>query len=341
MSTQDLDLIKLEPWLRCKVPNFSGTLSAEKFTGGQSNPTFKISTGKEDYVLRRKPPGELLASAHAVDREFRVLAALSNTDVPVPSVVALCEDEDVIGSMFYVMEYLEGRIFWDPAVPELDNPERAAIYDEMNRVLAKLHCVDIDTIGLSDYGRPGNYYARQISRWTKQYRASETEPVSDMEALIGWLPENIPVNKGQVALVHGDYRLDNMIFHPTEARIIGILDWELSTLGDPLADLAYQLMAWQFPREGGILGLAGLEREKLSLPSDDDYIQKYCSRTGRDDIENWPFYMAFCFFRIAAILQGIKKRAQIGTASSAEADSRAVMVGPLAALGARYIQHSK
>ena len=337
MSAQDLDLARLEPWLREQIPSVDAALSVEKFAGGQSNPTFKLSAGDSHYVLRRKPPGELLASAHAVDREFRVLDALRDTNVPVPNAIALCTDDSVIGSMFYVMEHLEGRIFWDPAVPEVNNEERTAIYDEMNRVLAALHRVNVDTVGLTDYGKPGNYYARQIGRWTKQYRASETEVVAEMEALIDWLPNHIPEGNETVALVHGDYRLDNMIFHPREPRIIGILDWELSTLGDPLADLAYQLMAWRFPREGGISGLEGLDRSSLGLPSDDDYIAAYCHRTGRDGIDNWPFYMAFCFFRIAAILQGIKKRAQIGTASSAEADSRAIMVGPLAALGAACI----
>ncbi len=337
MSAQDLDLARLEPWLREQIPSLDAALSVEKFAGGQSNPTFKLSAGDTHYVLRRKPPGELLASAHAVDREFRVLDGLRDTDVPVPNAIALCTDDSVIGSMFYVMEHLEGRIFWDPAVPEVNNEERTAIYDEMNRVLAALHRVNVDTVGLTDYGKPGNYYARQIGRWTKQYRASETEAVAEMEALIDWLPNHIPEGDETVALVHGDYRLDNMIFHPREPRIIGILDWELSTLGDPLADLAYQLMAWRFPREGGISGLEGLDRSSLGLPSDEDYIAAYCHRTGRDGIDNWPFYMAFCFFRIAAILQGIKKRAQIGTASSAEADSRAIMVGPLAALGAACI----
>ena len=337
MSAQDLDLARLEPWLREQIPSLDAALSVEKFAGGQSNPTFKLSAGDTHYVLRRKPPGELLASAHAVDREFRVLDALRDTDVPVPNAIALCTDDSVIGSMFYVMEHLEGRIFWDPAVPEVNNEERTAIYDEMNRVLAALHRVNVDTVGLTDYGKPGNYYARQIGRWTKQYRASETEAVAEMEALIDWLPNHIPEGDETVALVHGDYRLDNMIFHPREPRVIGILDWELSTIGDPLADLAYQLMAWRFPREGGISGLEGLDRSSLGLPSDEDYIAAYCHRTGRDGIDNWPFYMAFCFFRIAAILQGIKKRAQIGTASSAEADSRAIMVGPLAALGAACI----
>ena len=337
MSAQDLDLARLEPWLREQIPSLDAALSVEKFAGGQSNPTFKLSAGDTHYVLRRKPPGELLASAHAVDRESRVLDALRDTNVPVPNAIGLCTDDSVIGSMFYVMEHLEGRIFWDPAVPEVNNEERTAIYDEMNRVLAALHRVNVDTVGLTDYGKPGNYYARQIGRWTKQYRASETEVVAEMEALIDWLPNHIPEGDETVALVHGDYRLDNMIFHPREPRVIGILDWELSTIGDPLADLAYQLMAWRFPREGGISGLEGLDRSSLGLPSDEDYIAAYCHRTGRDGIDNWPFYMAFCFFRIAAILQGIKKRAQIGTASSAEADSRAIMVGPLAALGAACI----
>mgnify|MGYP001233411087 FL=1 len=337
MSAQDLDLARLEPWLREQIPSLDAALSVEKFAGGQSNPTFKLSAGDTHYVLRRKPPGELLASAHAVDREFRVLDALRDTNVPVPNAIALCTDDSVIGSMFYVMEHLEGRIFWDPAVPEVNNEERTAIYDEMNRVLAALHRVNVDTVGLTDYGKPGNYYARQIGRWTKQYRASETEAVAEMEALIDWLPNHIPEGDETVALVHGDYRLDNMIFHPREPRVIGILDWELSTIGDPLADLAYQLRAWRSPREGGISGLEGLDRSSLGLPSDEDYIAAYCHRTGRDGIDNWPFYMAFCFFRIAAILQGIKKRAQIGTASSAEADSRAIMVGPLAALGAACI----
>ena len=337
MSTQELELTRLDAWLRQHVRDFDSPLVADKFAGGQSNPTFKLTAGENHYVLRRKPPGELLASAHAVDREYRVLDALRHTDVPVPHAIALCTDDEVIGSMFYVMEHLEGRIFWDPAVPELSNAERTAIYDEMNRVLAALHSVSVEGVGLADYGKPGNYYVRQIGRWTRQYRASETELVPDMEALIEWLPDHIPQGEESVALVHGDYRLDNMMFHPTEPRIIGILDWELSTLGDPLADLAYQLMAWQFPREGGIAGLEGLNRSELGLPSDEEYIATYCERTGRSGINNWPFYMAFCFFRIAAILQGIKKRAQIGTASSAEADSRAIMVVPLAALGAACI----
>ena len=333
---QGLDLTHLDTWMRDHVPPFEGPLKAEKFAGGQSNPTFKLTAGENQYVLRRKPQGTLLASAHAVDREFRVLSALAPTNVPVPTPVALCEDESVIGSMFYIMEYLEGRIFWDPALPEVSDEDRGAIYDQMNRVMANMHMVDINEVGLGDYGKPGNYFERQIGRWTKQYRAAETETIPEMEKLIDWLPKNMPEDDGRVSLVHGDYRLDNMIFHPTEPRIIAILDWELSTLGHPLADLAYQLMAWQFPREAGINGLAGLSREELNIPDDASYIKTYCERTGQPGIEDWNFYMAFCFFRLASITQGIRKRAQIGTASSPEAAAKAAMVEPLSTMGAAY-----
>ena len=333
---QGLDLTHLDTWIRAHVPAFDGPLKAEKFAGGQSNPTFKLTAGDNQYVLRRKPQGTLLASAHAVDREFRVLSALAPTNVPVPTPVALCEDESVIGSMFYIMEYLEGRIFWDPALPEVSDEDRAAIYDQMNRVMADLHMVDINEVGLGDYGKPGNYFERQIGRWTKQYRAAETETIPEMEKLIDWLPKNMPEDDGRVSLVHGDYRLDNMIFHPTEPRIIAILDWELSTLGHPLADLAYQLMAWQFPREAGINGLSGLSREALNIPDGASYIKTYCERTGQPGIEDWNFYMAFCFFRLASITQGIRKGAQIGTASSPEAAAKAAMVEPLSTMGAAY-----
>ena len=289
-------------------------------------------------MLRRKPPGELLPSAHAVDREYRVLSALADTEVPVAKTFVLCEDDAVIGSMFYLMEHLDGRVFWDPKLPEIDsNAERGAMYDEMNRVLASLHKLDPKALGLADFGKPGNYFERQVNRWTKQYRASETERSEDMEALIAWLPENMPPDDGQVSLVHGDYRLDNLMFHATEPKIIGVLDWELSTLGHPLADLSYQLMAWQLPDSAGIRGLAGVDRAALGLPSDEDYVARYCERTGRDGIDNWNFYLAFCFFRLAAILQGVKKRALIGTASSAEAEARGAMVEPLAELGRRYM----
>lgn len=338
MSTQTLDTRSLEAYLRDHLPEVNGPITAEKFAGGQSNPTFLISDGDQRWVLRRKPPGELLASAHAVDREFRVMSALADTDVPVAKTYLLCDDDSVVGSMFYLMEYLDGRVFWDPKLAEInDNDERAVMYDEMNRVLAALHSVDPNAVGLEDFGRPGNYFARQVGRWTKQYRASETEHNPAMEQLIEWLPANMPEDDGQVSLVHGDYRLDNLMFHPTEPRIIGILDWELSTLGHPLADLSYQIMAWQLPDEEGIRGLMGIDRAALGLPSDEAYVARYCERVGRDGIDNWNFYLVFCFFRLAAILQGIKKRAQIGTASSAEAASRAALVDPLAQLGLQYM----
>jgi aminoglycoside phosphotransferase (APT) family kinase protein len=324
--------------MKKNVCDFSGALSAEKFAGGQSNPTFKLSAGDRKFVLRRKPPGQLLASAHAVDREFRVIAALQDTDVPVPGAVALCKEDEIIGSMFYLMEYLEGRVFWDPVLPELNNDERSAVYDDMNRVLAAMHSINVADVGLGDYGRPGNYFERQVGRWTKQYRASETQTVPAMEELMAWLPENMPAEDDRVALVHGDYRLDNVMFHPTEPKIIAVLDWELSTLGNPIADLAYQVMAWQLPRDAGITGLAGIERKPLAIPEDNSYVTSYCERTGRDEIKHWNFYLAFCFFRLAAIVQGVKKRALDGTASSAEAESRGNLVQPLAELGMSYMK---
>ncbi|MEM6485163.1 MAG: phosphotransferase family protein [Pseudomonadota bacterium] len=338
MNSQTVDTETLKKYLQGKLPGLGSSLSAEKFAGGQSNPTFILRSDDHRWVLRRKPQGELLASAHAVDREYRVLSALADTDVPVAKTYLLCEDEDVIGSMFYIMEYLDGRVLWDPRLPEIaTNAERSAMYDEMNRVLASLHSVDPEMVGLGDFGRPGNYFERQVSRWTKQYRASETEHNATMERLIEWLPANMPQDEGPTTLVHGDYRLDNLMFHPTEPKIIGILDWELSTLGHPLADLAYQVMAWQLPSDQGIRGLAGVDRGALGLPSDDDYVRSYCERTGRESISDWNFYVVFCFFRLAAILQGIRKRAQIGTASSAEAETRGEMVDVLAAMGVDYI----
>jgi aminoglycoside phosphotransferase (APT) family kinase protein len=338
MSTQTIDVEALGSYLEGRLEGVGAGLRAEKFAGGQSNPTFLLSDGDHRFVLRRKPPGELLPSAHAVDREFRVLDALKDTPVPVARPYLLCEDEGVIGSMFYIMEHLDGRVFWDPKLPEVDSSqERAAMYDEMNRVLAALHDIDPEAVGLGDFGRPGNYFERQVTRWTKQYRASETEHSEAMERLIAWLPANMPADDGQVSLVHGDYRLDNLMFHATEPRIIGVLDWELSTLGHPLADLSYQVMAWQLPDTEGIRGLAGIERAPLGLPSDDDYVARYCERRGLSEIENWNFYLVFGFFRLAAILQGVKKRALIGTASSAEAEARGAMVEPLAQLGLRYI----
>jgi aminoglycoside phosphotransferase (APT) family kinase protein len=341
MSTQTLDTASLTNYLIGRIPDFAGQVTAEKFAGGQSNPTFKVTAGDQQYVLRRKPPGELLASAHAVDREFRVISALADTDVPVPKTFLLCEDESIVGSMFYLMEYLEGRVFWDPTLPEVSsNAERSAIYDDMNRVLAALHKVDVDKVGLGDFGRPGNYFERQLGRWTKQYRASETEHSEAMETLMAWLPANMPADDGANSLVHGDYRLDNLMFHPTEPRIIAVLDWELSTLGHPLADLAYQVMAWQLPGDGSLRGLLEVNRADYGIPGDQEYIDRYCERTGRSSIDNWNFYLVFCFFRLAAILQGIKKRALIGTASSPEAEAKGAMVEGLAQFGVHYINQA-
>ena len=333
MTTQQLDTKNLSRYLTEYISGFEGPVTAEKFADGQSNPTFKLSACSKDYVLRRKPPGELLKSAHAVDREFRVISALQDTDVPVPKTYVLCEDDAVIGSMFYVMEYMEGRILWDPLLPEAgDNTERAAIYDAMNQTMAALHNVNVEAVGLADFGRPGNYFERQLGRWSKQYRASETQRIEAMEALMTWLQANMPADDGAISLVHGDYRLDNMMFHPTEPRVIALLDWELSTIGHPLADLANQCMAWMLPRDGRIKGLMGVDRQSLGIPTDEQYIARYCERTGRDGIENWNFYLVFSLFRLAAIMQGIVKRAQIGTASSADAESTGDVVSQLAGL---------
>jgi aminoglycoside phosphotransferase (APT) family kinase protein len=338
MSTQQLDTSKLSEYLAAHIDGFRGPVTADKFAGGQSNPTFKLTADGTSYVLRRKPPGELLKSAHAVDREFRVITALQHTDVPVPRTYVLCDDESVIGSMFYVMEYLEGRILWDPSLPEAkDNAERAAIFDSMNATMAALHNVNVDEVGLSDYGRPGNYFERQTGRWSKQYRASETTHIPEMERLMDYLVANMPEDDGKLSLVHGDYRLDNLMFHPIEPRAIALLDWELSTLGNPLADLANQCMAWMLPSDGGIAGMAGVDRKSLGIPTDEEYIASYCERTGRNGIENWNFYIVFSMFRLAAILQGVLKRAEMGNASSPEAKARGALVVPLAQAAVKLI----
>jgi len=319
-------------FLESRVDGFRGPARLEKFPGGQSNPTFLLSASSGDYVLRRQPPGKLLKSAHAVDREFRVIAALNKSGVPVPQVYALCESPDVIGSMFYIMGYCKGRIFWDAALPEVaTNNERSAIYDEMNRVLANLHQVDLQSTGLSDYGKPGSYFERQLGRWSAQYRASELRTISAMEELMGWLEQNLPADDGRIALVHGDYRLDNMVFHPEKPEIIAVLDWELSTLGHPFADLAYQCMQLRMPSKGAqISGLAGIDRQLLGIPEEQDYVAAYCRRMNFEEIGNWAFYLAFSFFRLAAIVQGVAKRAADGNASNARAASLGQWVEPLA-----------
>ena len=319
-AQQNLPLERLGPYLEAAIPDFQGLREARKFAGGQSNPTFLLEAESGRYVLRRKPPGELLKSAHAIDREFRLIRALAGSAVPVPAALCLCDDDSVIGSMFYVMEHLDGRVLWEPTLPELSNERRAGVYDEMNRVLVALHSVDPTAVGLADFGQPGSYYARQVSRWTRQYRAAETTRVDAMEQLMGWLEARIPADDGRVSLVHGDYRLDNLMFHPVEDRIIAVLDWELSTLGHPYADLAYQCMQWRLPAgQAALRGLGGVDRAVLGIPDEKSYVASYCARMGIEGIDDWNFYLAVSFFRLAAICQGVYKRGIDGNASSVEA----------------------
>lgn len=306
-------------YLEANIEEFESLVDIKKFSNGQSNPTYLLNAKSGQYVLRRQPSGELLKSAHAVDREYRVIKALASSDVPVAHAYHLCEDRDVIGSMFYVMSYQSGRIFWDPALPELNNSQRAGIYDEMNRMLAALHDVEVDAVGLGDFGRAGNYFERQISRWSKQYKASETTRIDAMDKLMQWLPANMPDDDGMVSLIHGDYRIDNIIFHADESRAVALLDWELSTLGHPYADLAYQCMQLRVDRDDAIAGLGDANRSALEIPSEDEYVSLYCQRRGIDKIAHWNFYLAFSFFRLAAILQGVLKRAIDGNASSEKA----------------------
>jgi aminoglycoside phosphotransferase (APT) family kinase protein len=332
------DAAALERWLRERVDGFSGSLSVEQYKGGQSNPTFRLAAGSERYVLRAKPApaAKLLPSAHAVDREYRVMSALAGAGIPVPRTLALCEDESVIGRAFFVMECVEGRVLWDQSLPGMAPAERGAIYDEMNRVIAALHRVDYAAIGLADYGKPGNYFARQIGRWTRQYQASETEKIPAMDRLIEWLPGHIPPGD-ETAIVHGDYRMDNLVFHRSEPRILAVLDWELSTLGHPLADFAYHCMSWHIA-PGRFRGIAGLDLRALGIPREDEYVAAYCARTGREGIEHWDFYLAYNLFRIAAILQGIMKRALDGTAASEQALDAGRRARPLAELGWQYAE---
>ncbi len=330
------DTAPLERYMRENVEGFSGQLDVEQFKGGQSNPTFRLSAGGKHYVLRRKPPGKLLPSAHAVDREYRVITALRDTDVPVARTYALCTDDSVIGTAFYIMDYVAGRVLWDQTLPGMTREERGRIYDEMNRVLAALHSIDYQAIGLEGFGKQGSYLARQISRWSKQYRASETEKIEAMENLMAWLPENIPPSD-ETRIVHGDYRLDNMIFHPTEPRVLAILDWELSTLGHPLADFFYHCMSW---RLGGdeYRGLAGADLGALGIPTEADYVAAYCRRTGRSGIANWDFYAAYNMFRLAAILQGIMGRVVDGTAANQHALDSGRRARPMAEAGWRQVE---
>lgn len=314
-----LDASLLGPYLEKEIPGFHRIGTITKFNAGQSNPTYMIEAQSGRYVLRSKPPGELLKSAHQVDREYRVIKALGATDVPVAPVYHLSGDDSPIGRMFYVMGFVEGRILWDPALPDIaDKAERVAIYDAMNSVLATLHDVDYRAIGLADFGKPGNYYERQLSRWSGQYRASETETVPEMEKLLSWLDTHLVPDDGIVSLVHGDYRIDNMIFANDRPEVLAVLDWELSTLGHPYADIAYQCMQWRLPNNSGFRGLGGIDRKAAGIPSEEDYVAAYCARRGLDGIDNWTFYLAFSFFRLAAICQGVYKRSLDGNASNPE-----------------------
>ena len=317
-DTQTLNLEAVQHYLEAQLPGFEGPIAADKFQQGQSNPTFLLNTPDQRYVLRRKPPGQLLKSAHAVDREFRVQRALAGSEVPVAKMHLLCEDTSVIGSEFYIMDYVAGRNFNLPTLEELPKPQRGAVLDDMNRVLAALHDVDMDAVGLSDYGPPGNYYARQISRWSKQYRAAETESVPAMDKLMAALEAHMPADDGQRTLVHGDYRIDNMMFEAEGTKCLAVLDWELSTIGHPYADLAAVIMQWQMPAGDDGRGMGGVNRTELGLPSDDEFVAAYCERRHIAQIDHFGFYVGFCFFRMTAIIQGVLKRALDGNASNPE-----------------------
>jgi aminoglycoside phosphotransferase (APT) family kinase protein len=340
------DVAALERYLTARMPGFAGPLTVEQFKGGQSNPTYRLVTPQAAYVMRSKPgpAARLLPSAHAVEREFRVMSALALTPVPVPRMHVLCDDESVIGRAFYVMQCMQGRVLWDPSLPGMSTDERGAIYDEMNRVIAALHSVDVRSVGLSDFGKPGNYFDRQIGRWSKQYLASASEPIEAMDRLIEWLPKHLPASArddSQVSVVHGDFRLDNLMFHPTEPRVVAVLDWELSTLGHPLADFSYHCMAWHIP-PGEFRGIGGQDLATLGIPGEADYVRRYCDRTGRGDpsllMADWNFYLAYNLFRIAAITQGIARRVLDGTAASAEARATGAATRPLAERGWAFAQ---
>jgi aminoglycoside phosphotransferase (APT) family kinase protein len=336
------DVAALERYLAANVTDFTGPLEVEQFKGGQSNPTYKLGAGGKSYVLRRKPPGKLLPSAHAIDREYRVIRALAGSEVPVARTHCLCLDETVIGTPFYLMDFVDGRIFWDPLLPGMSPGERGAIFAEMNRVIAALHRTDFVAIGLADYGRPGNYLARQIDRWSRQYRASATERIDAMDRLIEWLPRHIPSGE-RTALVHGDFRLDNMIFHRREPRVLALLDWELSTLGDPLADFAYHLMAWRLAPDE-FRGLRGCDFAALGIPSEDEYVAMYLRGNAiltPPDKQAWDFYMAYNMFRMAGILQGVLARALAGNAASAQALEAGRRARPLAELAWKQVERGR
>ena len=340
-TAADIDARSLEAYLKGHIAGFAGPLSLARFKGGQSNPTYKLSTPGASYVLRRKPSGKLLPSAHAIEREYRVTAALADARFPVARPLHLCTDEGVISAAFYVMEHAEGRVFWEPHAPGLSGEERAALFSSLNETIARLHGFDPAALGLSDFGKPQGYVARQIKRWSEQYRASETETIAEMDQLIAWLPGVCPKDSG-AAVVHGDFRLDNCIVHATEPRVIAVLDWELSTIGDPLADFTYHLMQWFMPVSdtgAGVGSLMGHEQD-AGVPPVEAYIADYCRRTGRSGIPNLAVYMAYNFFRLAAILQGILGRVRDGTAANAEAAAMARQVRPLAETAWRFAQEA-
>jgi aminoglycoside phosphotransferase (APT) family kinase protein len=321
----------LDEWLRAHVAGYEGPVSLGQFDGGQSNPTYLLQTPSASYVLRRKPPGVLLKSAHAVDREFRVLSALWKQDFPVPQPLALCADESVIGTMFYVMRFVPGRIFWDCTMPDLTRAERVAVFDSVNATLARLHRFDPPEIGLQDFGRPGNYFARQIARWSQQYAAAKDAEIPEMERLMAWLPGAVPADDGRAALIHGDYSFHNVLIHPTEPRVVAVVDWELSTLGHPLGDLTYHMMDWYRPAGVDLRGtLKGQDLRALGMPTFDEYVARYCERTGFRVDGNLAFYRAFNLFRVAAILQGVAHRLGRGNASASNAREVATRIRPLA-----------
>jgi aminoglycoside phosphotransferase (APT) family kinase protein len=332
-----LDVDSLSRWMRLNIDDFRGPLTARQFGVGQSNPTYLLEAGGRRYVLRRKPPGTLLPSAHAVDREYRIIRALAGSDVPVPRAYALCADDSVIGSMFFVMEYVEGQMYPDTKMPGASVAERSAIYDAINEAAARLHKVDYRALGLGDYGKPGNFFARQIDRFTRQYRAAEMEKIEAMDRLIEALPHCIPATE-ETAIFHGDFKMDNMIFHPTEHRVLAVLDWELSTLGDPRADFAYTTMIWRLTPDEYRLGIAGLDRHGLGIPTEAAYVEAYCRRTGRGGIEDWDFFIVFNLFRLASILQGIMVRAIKGNASSAMAAEYGGRARAIAEIGWREFE---
>ena len=339
-QTVAFDQSALAAWLKAQGLLDRATLTVKALTGGQSNPTYLLSSGALRYVLRKKPPGSLLPSAHAVDREYRVMQALQHSDVPVPKLFAYSEELDVVGTPFYIMEYLDGRVIVDQSLPGLSKTDRASVYQDMNRVIAALHKVDYTKVGLETFGKPGNYFGRQIARWSRQYKEANTQDIPELHALIDWLPENIPAGE-QTSIVHGDYRLDNLMFHPTDNKVMAVLDWELSTIGHPLADFSYHCMAWHIP-PGTFRGIGGVDVAAIGIPTESEYIHKYCDRTGLatpSDIKtDWNFYLAYNMFRIAAILQGIAKRVEAGTASSEQAKTSGAGARPMAELAWKFAQ---